>query len=144
MRKITPFFITAFLIASSAALILAIAVLPNRLAFGGGESYTFYVGDTSKNCRVVNASAKDAPAVRLTLDNVCGESATFKQLDAEDYIKKIGGEVLFKEEMPDSVNYYCSAPLPYSVTLYGKQINLHVCVKAEGVTVASPIIFGGY
>ena len=48
------------------------------------------------------------------------------------------------EKLSGSVNYYCTADLPYSVELYGTEINLHICIKQSGVTVASPIIFGGY
>lgn len=125
-------------------LCMAIIILPQQLVFHGGESYCFYVGNTSKDCRVVTASAEFAAITKLTLQDVCGESATFSELDAEEFIEQVGGAVVFTEELSDSVNYYCSAPLPYAVTLYGQEINLHVCVKEDGVTVASPIIFGGY
>lgn len=136
--------IAAFTFAAAVTVILLIAVLPNRLAFDGGESYSFFIGDTSKDCRVVTCGGGEAAIKRLTLNGVCGESATFKSLDLEQFLAGVNGEVLFKEELSDSVNYYCKADLPYSVTLYGRQVNLHVCVKNEGVTVASPIIFGGY
>ncbi|MDE7380257.1 MAG: hypothetical protein K2N14_04310 [Clostridia bacterium] len=129
-----------------AAVITSVAftVLPDRLAFKGGDSYRFYVGDTSRNCREVLADPASAPLTRLTLQKVCGESTHFASLDAESFIEKMGAEIVFEEELSDSYNYYCTADLPYSVTLYGKTINLHVCVKESGVTVASPIIFGGY
>ena len=125
-------------------LILTLTLLPERLAFKGGESYTFFVGDTSKNCKVVSCSGKEADFVRLTLSDVCGESTTFASLDLEKFLQSVNGEIVFTETLDDSVNYYCTASLPYSVTLYGKEINLHVCIRDEGVTVASPIIFGGY
>lgn len=125
-------------------IIACLAALPDRLAFKGGESYSFYVGDTSKNCRVVTANREVAAITRLTLTDVCGESATFNSLDLDGFLKSVNGEILFTEELSDSVNYYCKADLPYSVNLYGEEINLHVCVKESGVTVASPIIFGGY
>ena len=51
---------------------------------------------------------------------------------------------MFSEELSDSVNYYCTADLPYAVTINGQVINLHICVRADSVKVASPIIFGGY
>lgn len=59
-------------------------------------------------------------------------------------MKTVNGEIVFCEKLSDSVNYYCKADLPYSVELYGKTINLHVCIRKDGVKVASPIIFGGY
>ena len=62
----------------------------------------------------------------------------------DGFLRKVGGEIVFVEELSDSVNYYCRADLPYSVNLYGEEINLHICVKQSGVKIASPIIFGGY
>lgn len=144
MRKMRTATVIALTLAAALILLLSLTVLPKRLAFSGGDSYCFYLGDTSKNCRVVDADRETAALKRLTLSGVCGESATFSTLDVQSFIESVGGEILFTEEMSDSVNYYCSARLPYSVTLYGQTVNLHVCVKDGGVTVASPIIFGGY
>lgn len=144
MRKLR--YAGALFLISAAALAIAMTMtaLPERLAFKGGEGYSFYVGNTSKSCRVVDCERKDAGLTRLSLREVCGESATFSSLDVDGFLKSVNGKILFEEELSDSVNYYCSADLPYSVNLYGKQINLHICVKQQGVTVASPIIFGGY
>lgn len=144
MRKMRSAAIIALTLAAALFLIVSLTVLPERLAFSGGDSYCFYLGDTSKNCRVVTADRDSAALTRLTLSGVCGESATFSSLDLDEFLQSVDGEILFTEEMSDSVNYYCKARLPYSVTLYGEDINLHVCVKESGVTVASPIIFGGY
>lgn len=134
--------ITTFALALLTAA--AIAVLPQRLVFRGGESYRFYLGDTSKNCREVCADGNAAPLTRLTLKEVNGESAVYTTLDIEKFLDEVGGEILFKEELTDSVNYYCKANLPYSVTLYGQEVNLHICVKKDVTIVASPVIFGGY
>lgn len=144
MRKIsTAIKITAAL-AAAALIALALFVLPQRLAFRGGESYSFYLGNTSKNCRVVTADGQSAQLTRLTLKDVCGESATYSSFDWQSYLNEVGGKVLFCEELDDSVNYYCEANLPYSVELYGKKVNLHICIKDSGITVGTPIIFGGY
>ena len=135
----------AFLtLAAAVVLVFALAVLPNRLAFKGGESYSFFVGNTSKNCRVVTCSARNASLTRLTLGEISGESATFSSLDIDSFLDGVKGEIVFTETLSDSVNYYCTADLPYSVFLYETRINLHICVKEGSVTVASPIIFGGY
>ncbi len=118
-------------------------LLSPKLCFDGGESYTFFCGNSSKNCREVTVTG-NAALKKLTLTEVCGESATYGEFDLAAYLKKVNGEIIFTEELSDSVNYYCKADLPYSVTLRGEQINLHVCVREESVKVASPIIFGGY
>ena len=144
MKSIKNCVAVIFTLASALVLILALALLPDRLAFRGGESYTFFVGDTSKNCKVVTCSGAEADYTRLTLRGVCGESATYSSLNLEEFLSSVNGEIVFTEKLDDSVNYYCTASLPYSVTLYGKQINLHVCIRKGGVTVGTPIIFGGY
>lgn len=130
---------------AAGALITTLAWLPDGLCFKGGESYTFFCGDTSKNCKEVTF---DNPTVaslgRLTLNDVCGECAFYNEFDLDNYLKSVNGEIVFVEELSDSVNYYCKADLPYSVILYGEEINLHVSIKDDGVKAASPIIFGGY
>lgn len=124
-------------------ILAALAFVPSKLCFENGESYTFFCGDSSKNCREV-AADRNAGFKKLTLKDVCGECTVYKSFNLEEYLEKVNGEVKFVEELSDSVNYYCTADLPYSVNLYGEEINLHVCIKDSGVKVASPIIFGGY
>ena len=125
------------------ALIAALALLSVKPCFNGGESYTFFCGDSSKNCREVTVSGNPA-LTKLTLAEVCGECTEYKDFDLESYLLKVNGKVIFTETLSDSVNYYCKADLPYSVNLYGEEINLHVCVRENAIKVASPIIFGGY
>ncbi len=144
MGRIKTAVILLFTLALAAFTVISIAVLPNKLLFSDGQSYRFYVGDTSLNCKEVFADGSYAPFARLLLTDVNGESAVYKELDIEKLLISVEGEVVFYEEIEDSKNYYCKANLPYSINLYGEEINLHVCVKPSGVTVASPIIFGGY
>lgn len=127
----------------AAIICSAFVVFPSRLCFSGGENYTFYCGTSSADCREVR-SAFNAEIERLFLSNVCGESVEYKSFDLNSYLKKVNGKVVFTEELSDSVNYYCTADLPYSVNISGYTVNLHVCVRKESVKVASPIIFGGY
>lgn len=144
MRKLRGFAVMIFTVTAALALLCVLAALPDRLVFDGGERYTFYVGNTSKNCRVVSCAASEAGFTRLTLQQVCGESATFSTFDKDEFLKSVNGEFLFVEELGDSVNYYYKADLPYSIELRGMTVNLHICVRENGVTVGSPIIFGGY
>ena len=124
--------------------VLLLAILPARLCFEGGTSYTFYCGTSSADCREVVVD-NNAALTRLTLTKVCGEAVTFTEgFDLDGFLKSVNGEVVFCEELSDSVNYYCTADLPYSVNLYQREINLHISVREDGVKVASPIIFGGY
>lgn len=124
------------------ALACAFALFKQRLAFDTGKGYIFYCGTSSRDCREIKTNS---PALlRLALKDVCGECAEYDSLELEEFLSKVNAKVLFEEELSDSVNYYCSADLPYSVELYGQTVNLHICVKEDGVKVASPIIFGGY
>lgn len=127
---------------SIGAFIAALAFLSVNLCFSGGENYTFFCGDTSKNCKEITVN--NPTLYRLTLSNVCGESTTYKKFDLQTFLSSVNGKVVFKEELSDSTNYYCTANLPYSITLYGEKINLHISIKKEEVKVGSPIIFGGY
>ena len=129
----------------AAVAVAAFAILPSRLCFKGGNGYTFYCGTSSSDCREVTVS-ENAALTRLSLSNVCGEATTFDAdcFDLDEFLGSVNGKIVFLEELSDSVNYYCTADLPYSVNLYQSEINLHVSVRKDGVKVASPIIFGGY
>jgi hypothetical protein len=111
--------------------------------FAGGENYTYYTGNGSQNCQIVTFDKFD-PIKRISLKNVCGEGCEYQGSDVQWILAEYNAEIVFTETLCDSVNYYCRAPLPYSTILYGKEINLHICVKGEKIKVASPIIFGGY
>ena len=137
-------FLKLFMLTILAGVLLAVfTIFQANLCFKGAESYAFFCGDTSKTCREVRAS-NNAVLKRLTLSDICGECAEYSVLDIESFLKSVNGEIIFVETLSDSVNYYCKADLPYSVNLYGKEINLHICVKQSGIKVGSPIIFGGY
>ena len=132
-----------FVIIASAVVMTGVGVLPQRLCFEGGSGYTFYCGTSSQDCKVVKAD-KSPKTAKIFLKNICGESCEYQKLDIESFLKQYDGEILFKEELSDSVNYYCRADLPYFVELRGERINLHICVRDDTAIVASPIIFGGY
>ena len=137
------FFKLLILTIAAGVLIAVITICQANLCFDGAESYSFFCGDTSKNCREVHVDG-NAKLKKLALDDICGESAEYSEFDFESFLLSVNGEIVFTETLSDSVNYYCKADLPYSVKLYGEEINLHICVKNDGVKVGSPIIFGGY
>lgn len=123
--------------------VLAACAFSSSVCFKNAESYSFYCGDSSKNCKEITADSSPA-IVKLALKNVCGESATYTKFNLEKFLASVSGEIIFSETLSDSVNYYCKANLPYKVNLYGKEINLHICIRKDSVKVGSPIIFGGY
>lgn len=127
----------------AAAVLGALAFLPSRLCFAVGQSYTFYCGTSSADCREITVT-DNAALARLGLSDVCGEATVYENFDLDGFLASVGGEIVFCEELSDSVNYYCTADLPYSVRLYDREINLHICMRKDCTKVASPIIFGGY
>ena len=132
--------ITIFL---CAAAVTAAAVLPAKLCFKNAEKYTFFCGTSSADCTEVSAET-NAQGARLLLSEVCGEAAEFSDFNLKSFLKSVNGKIIFTEKLSDSVNYYCTADLPYSVNLNGTEINLHICVRGTSAKAASPIIFGGY
>lgn len=130
-----------FLFAS--VVLAAVAYLPDSLCFENGNGYTFYCGTSSADCKVVTVE-NFAAVKKLGLKDVCGESTDYENLDLEKFLNSVNGKIVFEEEFSDGINYYCTADLPYSVNLYGKEINLHISVRGDRARVASPIIFGGY
>ena len=128
---------------ASALIIFAIAALPKRICFDGGENYVFYCGTSSSDCKTVRAD-KNAKLTRIFLSNVCGEGTEFKELDIDTFLLSVNGEIVFSETAAGITNYYCTANLPYSTVLDGTAINLHIAVCENSVKVGSPIIFGGY
>ena len=128
---------------SAVFVLAAVAFFPEKLCFEGGKTYTFYCGTSSADCKIVTVNGL-AGFEKTCLKNVCGECTDYENFDLKSFLKNVGGKVAFVEELSDSTNYYCTANLPYSAKLYGKEINLHVSVRGDTARVASPIIFGGY
>ncbi|HIR39370.1 MAG TPA: hypothetical protein IAB90_03205 [Candidatus Coproplasma stercoripullorum] len=137
------FFKILGIVACFAACAACLTAFNSNTCFAEGESYTFFCGDTSRDCRIITVES-GAALKKLTLRDINGESTAYPELDIAEFLDEVNGQIIFTEELTDSTNYYCSANLPYSVELYGKQINLHICVKEGQTIVASPIIFGGY
>lgn len=134
-----------FLTLALATLTLfGVTTLLHAPIFGKGENYRFYVGNTSKNCKEIITTHAQAFITKPFLSQLNGESVTVRKVDLQELLNNVDGKILFCEQLEDSINYYCQAKLPYSITLYGKQINMHVCIKNDEVIIASPIIFGGY
>ncbi len=139
MRAVKHIILAAFAV----ALCALPGLLKTRLCFAGGTDRAFFCGHTSADCREVECG-KFPALERLALKDVCGEKAYYPSFDLESFLNGVNGKILFTEECGDGVNYYCSANLPYSITLYGEEVNLHVFMRGDGATVGSPIIFGGY
>ena len=130
-------------VALSFLTLVSICFFRAKPCFDGGENYTFYVGANSSSCKIVKAEGSPL-LCKFSLKEVRGECATYKDKSLQYVLQTFNAKIKFKETFLDGVNYYCTADLPYSITLYGQNINLHVCEKDGVLVVGSPIIFGGY
>ena len=108
---------------------------------GQGESYTFYLGESS-SARAVTARS---PLAKLFLGEVKGESAVYRGDCYEELVQKYGAKLLFTERAGGATSYYLYSPgLGGGVSLGGQRVNLQIAVR-DGQTVAgTPLIFGGW
>ncbi len=97
MRKLRSAWIAALPFAAAVTRNFTYSRLPNRLAFDdGGESYSFFIGDTSERLPRCNRAAGSGAVKRLTLNGGVWRKRTFKSFDLEQFLASVNGEVLFK------------------------------------------------
>ena len=120
--------------------------------FGVGE---FENASVTKNYYLYSASslAKQTHSLGfLELPFVEGESVSILFDDEEEakryaikLIEKTGAHLQKVEYLEEVESYYLfSREFGKSVTVSGRQVNLHIAVSGKRVSVGSPIIFGGY
>lgn len=62
-----------------------------------------------------------------------------------DFLNTYDAETVFIEKTEAGVSYYAySNKIKYKKIIDGKEINLHINISNDRVTVGSPIIFGGF
>ena len=111
----------------------------SELASLEGEK-TYYVGVAASNAYILNE--KDAG---VFLDKVKGESCRVNDMGVETIMKEYKAAEVFVEEAEGTTSYYCFSPLlKRSVIIKGREINLHIAVKNDEVTVGTPLIFGSF
>lgn len=110
--------------------------------FPEGESYTFYLGDSSS----ARAVLSETPLFdRLTLGNVRGESVVYAGERYEELKDRYRAELRFTEKVGNVTNYYLYSPaMKESVVLNGVRVNLHIAVGEEKTVAGTPLIFGGF
>ncbi|MBQ4098190.1 MAG: YwmB family TATA-box binding protein [Clostridia bacterium] len=75
------------------------------------------------------------------------ESADIKlnAFNLKEFLDVYDAETVFIEKTEAGVSYYAySNKIKYKKIIDGKKINLHINISNDGVTVGSPIIFGGF
>ncbi len=121
----------------------------SRLSFLSGER-AYYL-DSASSQSLVKTQLAPWDVFRVKGESVCftitGEKAEKEEKEsfARSLVECYGGEILFIEEIGDTVSYYAYVPKwGKGLALYGKQVNLHIAVSKENCKVGTPIIFGGF
>ena len=126
----------------------------SKLSFLPGERAYYLDSASSQSLIKTKLTAWDlfrvkGESVSFTL-NLTEETGEKEETEAkEDFaralVSRYGGEILFKEEVCGTVSYYAYIPTwGQGITLYGKQVNLHIAVSESQCKVGTPIIFGGF
>ena len=117
----------------------------SRLSFLSGERAYYLDSASSQSLIKTQLSAWDL--FRVQGESVCFTINEEKETFARLLVERCGGEILFIEEIGGTVSYYAYVPKwGQGITLYGKQVNLHIAVSVDEkqCKVGTPIIFGGF
>ena len=147
-RVLNNFIKLALAVAFSLAFCFCVkAAHLSRLSFLHGER-TYYLDSASSQ------SLTKSKLVAWDIFRVQGESVCFtieereeKECFARSLVERLGGAILFIEEMDNTISFYAYIPTwGRGIALYGQQVNLHIAVAKEnnGCTIGTPIIFGGF
>ena len=135
--------LTLALVFSLACFFCVKAANVSRLSFLSGERAYYLDSASSQSLIKTKLTAWDL--FRVQGESVCFTIKEEKEAFARSLVESYGGEILFIEEIGGTVSYYAYVPKwGQGITLYGKQVNLHIAVSEENCKVGTPIIFGGF
>lgn len=132
----------------SLLLIFGIAIVNKKPIFSGyGSNFEVYLGESSSNAKIVNASKIDF----LFLNKVCGESFKIDSLDfnIDKFLVKQNAKIVFIEEIESGISIYAySRTIKYKKRIKGKMVNLQIFIPKDientKITVGTPIIYGSF
>lgn len=129
----------------SAAVVLFFAFLGSRPpVFPEGENYTFCVGSSSSQAKMIVTNG-NARILRFLLSDVRGESTVYMDKDCSELLAFYEAVPVFTEACAGVRNeYYYSPCFSGGVWIEGALINLHVAYRENTVCIGTPVIFGGY
>jgi len=107
------------------------------------DTYELYLYDSSSNAVIVNATKKSF----FDFKRVKGESFKTKSegFSVEEFFLSMDAQLLFTERTAEGVSYYgYGKNIKYRERIKGCEVNLHVFVGKEEVTVGAPIIYGSF
>ena len=132
----------------SLLLIFGIAIVNKKPIFSGyASNFEVYLGESSSNAKIVNASKIDF----LFLNKVCGESFKIDSLDfnIDKFLVKQNAKIVFIEEIESGISIYAySRTIKYKKRIKGKMVNLQIFIPKDmentKITVGTPIIYGSF
>lgn len=126
------------------------AVNVSRLSEIEGEHTYFLDSASSQGLRKKTLSLADLTRVKgecvhtLLSEYEGGRYATKSDV-AQAIAQKYGAEILFTEEVGETVSYYgYTSKWTDGLYLYGSKINLHIAIEGDRLAVGTPIIFDGF
>lgn len=140
--------LTLALVFSLACFFCVKAANVSRLSFLSGERAYYLDSASSQSLIKTDLTAWDL--FRVQGESVCftiNEEKEEKGAFVRSLVERCGGEILFIEEIAGTLSYYAYVPKwGQGITLYGKQVNLHIAVSVDEkqCKVGTPIIFGGF
>ena len=130
--------------AISALVVLSFILLGSTpILKGYSENHVAYLTNSSSNIKVVKLSNGSFPII----NGVRGESCTFTAdgFDVDEFFSHHGATHILTERTGLGVSYYAFSPeIKYKERVSGKEVNLHVAVYGERITIGTPIIYGSF
>lgn len=124
------------------ALLFAVARGSETAFCGFSEEYEVWTGGSSSAHMEVLTAEQYRRADARSIGGVSFETDE----SAEAILAALGARVVKEERAAGVTSYYARAEgLPYSLRLFGEQVNLQVAVREDGkVKVGCPVIFGSF
>lgn len=150
VKAVKNFFKLTLAVAFSLACVFCVkSAHLSRLSFLQGER-AYYL-DSASSQSLVKTELTAWDLFRVQGESVCftigDEVEAEKEAFVRALVERLGGEIRFAETLDGTVSYYGYIPKwGKGLSLYGKQINLHIAVsdKDNRCKVGTPIIFGGF
>ena len=133
------------LVFSLACLFCVKAAHISKLSFLSGER-TYYL-DSASSQSLIKTELTAWDLFRVQGESVCFTIKEETEAFARSLVERLDGEIRFTEALDGTVSYYAYIPKwGRGISLYGKQVNLHIAVSEESnaCKVGTPIIFGGF
>ena len=107
------------------------------------DEFEIYLESASSCAQIVQVSEKDYKAFKGIKGEGCKIES--KNFSVENFFSEFNAKIIFEEQTDFGISYYGFSPaIKYRKEIHNEIINLHVFVGKSGITIGTPIIFGGF